>query len=64
MGPPKCEVCGGATKPLFQSFFCPKDCDRIPEPVATEKTLPVSYGERNLKSLYTYMNGLYGIAVP
>lgn len=25
---PKCPVCGGPMKPLFQSTFCPRDCDR------------------------------------
>lgn len=41
MGPPKCGVCGGGMKPLFQSFYCPKDCDRIPERVEPETTQPI-----------------------
>jgi hypothetical protein len=24
----RCEVCGGAKRPLFTSWFCPKECDR------------------------------------
>lgn len=25
-----CTFCGGAMKPLFSGYFCPKDCDRKP----------------------------------
>lgn len=24
----KCPTCGGAMRPLFTSWFCPKDCDK------------------------------------
>lgn len=27
-----CPTCSGPMKPLFQSFFCPQDCDRKPPP--------------------------------
>ena len=36
----KCTVCHGEMKPLATSYYCPKDCDRIPAHVANEITKP------------------------
>ena len=34
----KCPTCGTEMKPLATSVYCPNDCDRVPDPIETEKT--------------------------